>query len=420
MSQPVTPKPSPFAVFKNRSFRLMWTAQLVSTAGDALTALAAGVLVYRLTGSALSVGLMLMATSLPSLVLGLYGGVIADRAERKRILVLSCLVQAAFVALIPVLIPSGVVWLYLLVGLSSCARQFYAPAYESVLPELAAEEELAAANAFMSISNVGATALGYAAAGLLAARLELGWVFVLDALTFVFAALCLAGLAVRPHDRGGEAAPHVLRDMRAGLGYLYGRASLRTLQGVGLGLGLVAGVINTLTLPFTLAVLGASEAAFGVQEALSAVGFVVGSLVLASFASRLPERIWLALGVLGLGLAALAYALSDAVPLAVAMFTLVGLFNAPVTIAVRTMFQRRTPAALRGRVIGAYFVGVEGALVLGMGVGGLADVFGVRALLVGAALVTLLIGVWAAATPNLSRDLAATGGERSGTALEQP
>jgi hypothetical protein len=65
MSQPA-PQLSPFAVFRNRSFRLIWSGQLISTVGDALTALAAGILVYRITGSALSVGLMLMATSLPS------------------------------------------------------------------------------------------------------------------------------------------------------------------------------------------------------------------------------------------------------------------------------------------------------------------------------------------------------------------
>ncbi len=62
---------SPFAVFRNRSFTLMWTGQLVSTIGSSLTSLAAGILVYRLTGSALSVGLMLMATALPTLLVGL-------------------------------------------------------------------------------------------------------------------------------------------------------------------------------------------------------------------------------------------------------------------------------------------------------------------------------------------------------------
>lgn len=396
---------SPFAVFRNRSFTLMWLGQLVSTIGDALTALTAGILVYRLTGSALSVGLMLMATSLPSLIFGLFGGVIADRYDRKRILVLSSFVQAGFVALIPLLIPFGLVWLYLLVGLSSCARQFYAPAYESVLPELATDEELAAANSLMSISTVGSTAIGYAAAGFLAAQFELGWVFLLDALTFVFAGVCLMGLTVQKLGNTEETNfAMVMRNMRRGLDYLFSHRVLRAVLIIGFGIGFGSGVLNTLTLPFTITVLGASETAFGIQEALTSVGFVVGSFVMASFGNRLSERTWMFISITSLGLAALLYTFTNTVTLAVLFFAIVGFFNAPAIIAIRLLFQRKTPAELRGRVIGAYFVGIEGSIVLGMGVGGLADVFGIRAILVFAAVLTLGMGVLAALLPGLRHE----------------
>ena len=393
MSHPL--QPSPFAVFRNRSFTLMWLGQLVSTIGDALTALTAGILVYRLTGSALSVGLMLMATSLPSLIFGLFGGVIADRYDRKRILVLSCFVQAGFIALIPVLIPLGLVWLYLLVGLSSCARQFYSPAYESVLPELATDEELAAANSLMSISTVGSTAIGYAAAGLLAAQFELGWVFLLDALTFVFAGVCLLGITVQKLGNTEETNfAMVVRNMRKGLDYLFSHRVLRAVLIIGFGIGFASGVLNTLTLPFTITVLGASETAFGIQEALTSVGFVVGSFMMASFGNRLSERNWMALSITSLGLAALLYTFTNTVTLAVLFFTVVGFFNAPAIIAIRLLFQRKTPAELRGRVIGAYFVGIEASIVLGMGVGGLADAFGIRVILAFAAVLTLVMGIF--------------------------
>ena len=75
-----TRPPSPFLVFRHKNFSLMWTGQLVSTIGSALTSLAASILVYRQTGgSALSVGLMLMATAAPSLLVGLMAGVFVDR-----------------------------------------------------------------------------------------------------------------------------------------------------------------------------------------------------------------------------------------------------------------------------------------------------------------------------------------------------
>src|SRR5512135_2765432 len=153
--------PSPFALFRNRSFRLMWIGQLVSTMGSALTSLAASILVYRVTNSALSVGLMLMATAAPSLLIGLVAGVFVDRYDRKRIMIAANLIRAVLVCLIPFLIPLSIAWLYVVVALSSGVGQFFEPAQESVLHEIASEQELAAANSMIAISSFGSTAIGF-------------------------------------------------------------------------------------------------------------------------------------------------------------------------------------------------------------------------------------------------------------------
>src|SRR5512146_2089335 len=91
---PTPNPPSPFAIFRNRSFTLLWTGQLVSTIGSSLTSLAASILVFRLTGSAMSVGLMLMATAAPSLLVGLFAGVLVDRYDRRKIMIAADLIQA--------------------------------------------------------------------------------------------------------------------------------------------------------------------------------------------------------------------------------------------------------------------------------------------------------------------------------------
>ncbi len=75
-----------FAIFRKREFSLLWSGQLVSTIGSSLTDLAAGILVFELTGSVLNVGLVLMVTALPTLFFGLFAGVFVDRFNRKRIL----------------------------------------------------------------------------------------------------------------------------------------------------------------------------------------------------------------------------------------------------------------------------------------------------------------------------------------------
>src|SRR5262249_41938378 len=113
----MTARASAFAIFRNRSFTLMWTGQLISTVGSSLTSLASSILVLRLTGSALSVGLMLMATALPSLFVGLIAGVFVDRYDRKRIMITADLLRAVLVFLIPFLISFDIAWLYVMVML---------------------------------------------------------------------------------------------------------------------------------------------------------------------------------------------------------------------------------------------------------------------------------------------------------------
>src|SRR5512147_2709045 len=191
MADSASARVSPFSIFRNRNFSFMCSGQLVSTMGSALSSLAASIYIFRLTGSALSVGLMLMATAAPSLLVGLFAGVFVDRYDRKKIMMAADLVRGLLVLLIPVLAPLSIVWLYVIVALTSAIGQFFDPAYESVLPEVASDEELAAANSLIAISSFGSTAIGFAASGLIASQLNINWAFYIDALTFLFSAACI-------------------------------------------------------------------------------------------------------------------------------------------------------------------------------------------------------------------------------------
>src|SRR5919108_6033337 len=118
-----TASPSPFAVFRNRNFSLMWTGQFVETIGNALTSIAASIYVYRETGSALSVGLMLMATAAPSLLVGLFAGVFVDRYDRRKIMMGADILRAILILLVPVIVPLNVIWLYVIVMLIGAVTQ---------------------------------------------------------------------------------------------------------------------------------------------------------------------------------------------------------------------------------------------------------------------------------------------------------
>ncbi len=245
---------SPFAVFRNRNFTLMWIGQLVSTMGSALTSLAASIYVYQVTGSAASVGLMLIATAAPSLVIGLLAGVFVDRYDRKKIMVAADLIQAALVFTIPFVLQFGLVWLYIIVALQASVSQFFNPAHESVLPETASEDELAAANALMAISSFGSTAIGFAAAGLIAAAADIRWAFWLDAMTFLFSAVCIGLTRIKSIPPEGDASVAlVLKNLRSGVNHLWQTPILRSLLLVSIPVFIAFGAHNTLLLPFASA-----------------------------------------------------------------------------------------------------------------------------------------------------------------------
>ena len=373
---------SPFSVFRNRNFLLMWSGQLVSTMASAVMSLAASIYVFRLTNSALSVGLMLMATAAPSLLLGLFAGVLVDRYDRKKIMIAAELIQGVLVSLIPILVPFSIAWIYIVVVLTSATGQFFNPAYECVLPEVASDAELAAANSLIAISGFGSTAIGFAVSGLIASATDIRWAFYLDAVSFAFSAGCIYLMRFKqfaPEDRTSVAI--VLSNLRAGVHELFSRPILRSMFGSQVPVFLGFGLINALLLPFAKRALGATEFQYGLQEGLTAIGFVAGSLLVATIFDRMREGAWMAISYLGMALACIAYSFLHSIPIAIAVITISGFFNAPSSISRRLIVQRNAPREMRGRVNSVIFVTRDLAYVLGMAAAGLADKFDVRMLL---------------------------------------
>ena len=279
-------------MFKRRDFVLMWIAQLVSTAGSALTDLAAGIFVYQQTGSVLLVGLTLMATAVPSLIVGLIAGVFVDRWDRRRVMLASNLLQAAVVATIPFLLGVDLWLLFVALLVNAGVKQFFDPAYEALIPEIASDEELTAANAFLQIASFGSTAIGFAGAGLLAS-IDIRLAFWFDALTFLVSAVCIFLMRIRVKMEAPDedaSVGVVVANLKIGIRTIAEVPMLRSLFLLGAPVFFAFGLWNVLLLPMAIKVLGASEFEYGVQEALTSVGFVVGSLFMAKYADRLPDR----------------------------------------------------------------------------------------------------------------------------------
>jgi len=397
---------SPFAIFRNRNFTLLWSGELISTIGSSLTSLAASILIYRLTNSALSVGLMLMATAAPSLILGLIAGVFVDRFDRKRIMISADLIRALLVFLIPFLVPLNIVWLYVIVMLESCVSQFFDPAHASVIPEVASDEELAAANSLLAISAFGSTAVGFAASGFLS-TVSIELAFYIDALTFVVSAVCIAVIRLAPLQVEGKTnVASVFRNMRSGFDFLFHTPVLRSIFVLMPFVGISFGLWNTLLLPFARQALQATEFEYGLQEGLTSIGFVIGSLLMARVASRLREGQWMALSFVAMGVVNAIYSQMNWIPLAIVFVMISGFANAPSSIARGLIVQRNTPREVRGRVSSVFAVTRSIAFLIGMSAAGLADLWGVRVLTLGSALLVLVPGLLAFVLPGLGQPAA--------------
>jgi MFS family permease len=206
-----------YGVLRGREFRLLFGGQAVSVLGDRMVAVALAFAVLEIGGSAADIGLVLGAGSFPLVATVLVGGVVADRASRRSVMIVADLVRVGSQGAMAALLIGGVadVWmLALLAGVSGAATGFFSPASTGLLPEIVLAEQLQPANALRASAVSTGEILGPIIAGVLVAAAGAGWAIAIDAATFAVSAACLAALRVSP--RVTEEQSSFVADLRAG------------------------------------------------------------------------------------------------------------------------------------------------------------------------------------------------------------
>lgn len=396
---------SSFSVFKNRNFKLLFWAMFVSEFGTGLTAITSSILIYRETGSAFSVGLMLMVTALPGLLLGLIAGVFVDRTSRKRVLIITELVSALAILLIPFMLRQyGIVWLYILVALKSTAYQFFAPALNAILPDVTTDDELAAANSLLSTSHIGAMGLGFTVAGYIAARFNIDLAFYLDAASYLVSTVFIAFLVVpkRPKNLDTSIAT-VLTNLREGITYIRNASILSSIIWVTFLIYIILGFWYSAMLPFAVQALGATEFEYSLIEGIGLVGFVLGGLTMTVLIDRLREGQWIVIGLTAMGFLGMLYSQLDILELAILVNLFVSFFDVPSFIVLQLITQRNTTTEVRGRVSAVRFVVRDLAFVLGMLLVGIIDIYPIRDVMLYMSMGLALIGISSIFFPGLRR-----------------
>ncbi len=371
-------------LFRNRSFMALWLGQTISFIGDYFYWLAIPIMVERLTGSALLVGLSVISNALPMLVLGPVAGVFVDRWDRKKTMIISDVLRGLLVLFALLVRTPEQVWIYYVVGfLMSCVSRFFFPSQNAVLPLIVPDKnDLLAANGLMQIVQTVGLLIGPALAGFSIGLWGEQIAFFVDSATFFVSATAILTMAVPRTTEGRQAAggqlAAVWAEMREGVIYLFGN---RTMVGILLCLAVVQlglGAINVVWVPFMQRTFGLEAEGLGAVDAAQGVGMALGGVALGFVAARFSKKNLAGWGIVIIGgLIALIgmsppFSLVNLVPglsveaemaamtvgqrllhmplMLLACSVLLGIALVPAQSALMTMMQLAVPDLKRGRV----------------------------------------------------------------------
>jgi MFS family permease len=357
----------------NRPFRLLWSARAVSYLGDSLGLVALMLHVADTTGQALAVALLLLAGDFAPALVGPLAGTLADRLDRRRVMVACELAQGALVLATALWLPT-LPALLVLVGLRAAAGQVFQPASRATVPAVVAERDLERANAAVGLAGNGGETLGPLVAALLLPLLGVPGVLLVDAGTFAVSAALLGFLPPVPAAAPGpddRPRPSFLTDTRAGLRYLRGQATVRAVVGGYVAIVACNGIDDVALVFLATGTLGAGAAAVGLLLAAVGIGLLAGYALLARTRARVAMPALLLAGFAVSSAGNLLTGLAWAVAAAFAVQAVRGLGIAALDVAATTLIQRTVPPNLLGRVFGSLQGGIGVAAAVAYLGGGL-------------------------------------------------
>jgi len=354
---------------RHRNYRLFFCGQTVSLVGSWMTRIALSWLVYRLTHSALLLGVVGFAGQIPSFLLAPFAGVLVDRWNRHRLLVVTQILALVQSAALAALTLTGVIDIWQVLALSvfqGLINAFDMPARQAFVVEMVeSREDLSNAIALNSSMVNAARLLGPSIGGILIAAVGEGWCFFWDAVSYlaVIASLLLMRVAARP--RRPQAQAKVLPELREGFAYVAGSPAIRSILLL-LALVSLVGMPYTVLMPvFASTTLHGGPHTLGFLMAATGVGALLGAVFLASRRTvlGLGRVVPIMAGVFGTGL--IGFSLSRSLWMALPLLVLTGLGFMVQMASSNTLLQTLVDDDKRGRVMSFYTMAFMGMTPFG-------------------------------------------------------
>ena len=357
---------------RHRNYRLFLGGQLVSLVGTWMQSVAQSWLIYRITGSAMLLGLVGFAGQIPVFLLGPLGGAVADRHNRHRLLLATQTASMVPAFILAALTLLGIVrpWeIFALAAVLGVVNAFDIPARQVFVVELVGRDDLMNAIALNSSMFNGARVIGPAIAGILVGAIGEGWCFFANGVSFLAVIGSLAAMrlpAVTAPPRDASALAHIVEGFR----FVARARAIRALL-------LLLGLVSLSAMPYVVlmpvfadTILHGGARALGLLMGASGLGALLGGLALAARRELRGLGRWIAVSCAAFGVCLMLFALSRSFWLSTALLVPTGLFMMVQMAGSNTLVQSMAPDALRGRVMAVYsmmFMGMApfGALLSG-------------------------------------------------------
>ena len=358
--------------FGHRNYRLFYAGQLISLCGTWMQVVAQSWLIYRLTGSALLLGLVSFSSQIPMLIMSPLGGATADRFEKRKILLATQTTSMVLSLLLAGLTLAGhiKVWeIVVIAAIMGAIHAFDMPARHAFVVEMVGKKDLVNAIALNSSMFNAARVLGPSIGGVIVASFGEGWCFLLNGLSFctMIAALLMMHFAPQKSQRHHETA---LSSILSGFVFSWNTLPIRSLL-------ILLAVVSLLGMPYTVLmpifareILGGGPQTLGILMGSVGVGAFTGALVLAARKEVHGLGQWIMLSAAGFGISLLFFSFSTNIWLSAALLFPAGFFFIGQMASSNTLIQTIVPDRLRGRAMSVYsmmFVGIApfGSLMAG-------------------------------------------------------
>jgi len=388
-----------FASLHVRNFRLFFGGQLISQVGNWMTLVAQTLLVLRLTDSGIALGILAAAQFGPVLLLGAWAGLVADRSDKRRLLLIvqsAALVQSLALAAYAFGDPTSVLPIYAIAVLGGVTMAFDNPARRSFVVEMVPPEKISNAVGLNSALMTSSRIIGPALAGLLVTTVGFGWTFLVDGISYVF----VLGALWRIRTSDTHPSPHAARgrgQVREGLRYVRRTPELFVPLVMMTVIGTFAFNFQTVFPLFTLRDLDGNEGTFTLLFSMMSVGSLIGALRAARRANTTVRTV--SLSALAFGVALTAMAVAPGLWAAFPIGLVVGIASITFLTSSTAIVQLQADPMMRGRVLALQAMVFLGSTPIGGPIVGLvAEAFGARYAVAMGAAAALGAGAWGMAT----------------------